>query len=68
VMCGLACLTMLSVPAVLLSGSPVSVPLFYKRVREWVIPLPPRCRQRVNSLYLPACPVRAPGDPIASAS
>jgi ACS family hexuronate transporter-like MFS transporter len=29
VMIGLACLTMLSVPAVLLSGSPLSLPLFY---------------------------------------
>jgi hypothetical protein len=27
------------------------------------IPLPPRCRDRVNSLYLPACGFPAPGDP-----
>jgi len=26
-------------------------------------PLPPRCRSRVDSLHLPACPLRAPGDP-----
>jgi hypothetical protein len=38
-----------------------------KRVRERAIPLPPRCRTRVNSLDLPSCPFRAPGDPIAMA-
>ena len=38
-----------------------------KWVRERVIPLPPRCREGVNSPYLPACPFRAPGDPIAIA-
>ena len=26
------------------------------------IPLPPRCRNRVDSLYLPACGFPAPGD------
>ena len=26
-------------------------------------PLPPRCRDRVHSLYLPACSVTTPGDP-----
>src|SRR5208282_701028 len=38
-----------------------------KWVRERAIPLPPRSRQRVNSLYLPAGPFRAPGDAIAIA-
>ena len=37
-------------------------------VREWAIPLPPRCRERVSSLYLPACLFQAPGDSMASAS
>ena len=36
-------------------------------VRERAIPLPPRCRKRVNSLYLPASPFRAPGDPMTLA-
>jgi hypothetical protein len=26
-------------------------------------PLPPRCRDRVDSLYLPACRLPTPGDP-----
>src|SRR5262245_41387352 len=38
-----------------------------KWVREGAIPLPPRCRARVNSLDLPACPFRAPGDPVVIA-
>src|ERR1700694_5953608 len=38
-----------------------------KWVRERAIPLPPRCRTRVNSLDLPAGPFRAPGDSIAIA-
>ena len=44
------------------------LPRLNKWVRERAIPLPPRCRERVSSLYLPACPFRAPGDPIVSAS
>jgi hypothetical protein len=40
---------------------------FTQWVRERAIPLPPRCRKRVSSLYLPACPFRAPGDPIVIA-
>src|SRR6266576_4402402 len=36
-------------------------------VRERAIPLPPRCRERVDSLYLPAGPFRAPGDALAVA-
>ena len=31
------------------------------------IPLPPRCRDRVNTLYLPACGFPAPGDPCSLA-
>ena len=32
-------------------------------VRERVIPLPPRCRDGVNSPYLPPCIFLAAGDP-----
>src|SRR6266498_2896135 len=38
--------------AVLLVGKGVALP-----------PLPPRCRDRVHSLYLPACRFPTPGDP-----
>jgi hypothetical protein len=36
-------------------------------VRERVIPLPPRCRNGVNSPYLPASPFQAPGDAVVVA-
>ena len=39
----------------------------YKWVRDRAIPIPPRCRARVNSLDLPASPFRAPGDALAIA-
>ena len=50
-----------------------NVRIFYHRANalvgkgEALAPLPPRCRDRVHSLYLPACGFPAPGDPKNSA-
>ena len=34
-----------------------------KQWQEGILPPPPRCSDRVSSLYLPACGFPAPGDP-----
>ena len=43
--------------------TPTLTRLTGKWVREWHTPPPPRCSDRVNSLYLPACVLHAPGYP-----
>src|SRR5208282_2413343 len=48
------------------SKSPCAIPQ-HKWVRDRAIPIPPRCRTRVNALDLPASPFRAPGDALAIA-